>query len=317
MCSMSGHGEHPSTENQPSASVENEPSEAGSNGQDDHTEELELLPEEPPDLPDDFIEDLEPPPRVTHRRVVPLSAASRRLETGIGCIGQVGVLILFGSCIVYMALHRNDERVRDLVKSMSSAIHDYGWWGLFALGILLTLVGILRWAKVRRAWRGMRLLPWPTIVFAGLLILAAGALTLWLLLNEAEKASPSDRPNLRIDAIKTTLTVVAGSSGAVALLLTLRRHWTGESDRVTEQFERAVGNLSNENASVRAGALVTLERIANHDISHHFGVGEVVAVHYNSSLGQERHLAWKVLMRLGHDFPEVESPPASGPLHPG
>ncbi|MFC5922659.1 pentapeptide repeat-containing protein [Micromonospora vulcania] len=79
----------------------------------------------------------------------------------------------------------------------------------------------------------LRVMPW-WLVLGGLLLAAAlGWLVLDLLLTEADRASqPDTRATLRIDAIRTGLTVVAGTGGALALLLAARRQW------ITERAQR-------------------------------------------------------------------------------
>lgn len=81
--------------------------------------------------------------------------------------------------------------------------------------------------------RQLRVMPW-WLVLVGLLVAAAlGWLVLDLLLTEADRASQSDtRAALRIDAIRTGLTVVAGTGGGLALLLAARRQW------ITERAQR-------------------------------------------------------------------------------
>ncbi|MEU4473022.1 pentapeptide repeat-containing protein [Micromonospora sp. NPDC023888] len=77
--------------------------------------------------------------------------------------------------------------------------------------------------------RQLRVMPW-WLVLVGLLVAAAlGWLVLGLLLTEADRASqPDTRATLRIDAIRTGLTVVAGTGGGLALLLAARRQWIAE-----------------------------------------------------------------------------------------
>ncbi|TWJ20537.1 uncharacterized protein YjbI with pentapeptide repeats [Micromonospora endolithica] len=75
----------------------------------------------------------------------------------------------------------------------------------------------------------LRVMPW-WLVLIGLLL--AGALGWWVLdwlLGEADRAAqPDTRATLRIDAIRTGLTVVAGTGGGLALLLAARRQWISE-----------------------------------------------------------------------------------------
>lgn len=74
--------------------------------------------------------------------------------------------------------------------------------------------------------RPLRVMPW-WLVLGGLLVaVVLGSVMLWWLLGEADQGTT--RAQLRIDAIRTGLTVVAGTGGAVALLLAARRQWLSE-----------------------------------------------------------------------------------------
>ncbi|WP_410810875.1 pentapeptide repeat-containing protein [Micromonospora sp. 067-2] len=77
--------------------------------------------------------------------------------------------------------------------------------------------------------RQLRVMPWWLVLFGLLLAAALGWLVLDLLLTEADRATqPDTRATLRIDAIRTGLTVVAGTGGGLALLLAARRQWIAE-----------------------------------------------------------------------------------------
>ncbi|MFI6781715.1 pentapeptide repeat-containing protein [Micromonospora sp. NPDC050276] len=77
--------------------------------------------------------------------------------------------------------------------------------------------------------RELRVMPWWLVLIGLLAAIALGWLVLDLLLTEADRASqPDTRATLRIDAIRTGLTVVAGTGGGLALLLAARRQWIAE-----------------------------------------------------------------------------------------
>ncbi|MGV9214724.1 pentapeptide repeat-containing protein [Micromonospora sp. RB23] len=77
--------------------------------------------------------------------------------------------------------------------------------------------------------RQLRVLPWWLVLVGLLLAAVLGWLVLGLLLTEADRAVlPDTRATLRIDAIRTGLTVVAGTGGGLALLLAARRQWIAE-----------------------------------------------------------------------------------------
>jgi hypothetical protein len=86
--------------------------------------------------------------------------------------------------------------------------------------------------------------------------------------------STGDKAAAQIDAIRTGLTIGAGTGGAAALALAARRQWLSEraqvhteSDaserRVTEIFNRAVEQLGHDKAQVRLGGLYSLERLGD------------------------------------------------------
>lgn len=103
----------------------------------------------------------------------------------------------------------------------------------------------------------------------GLLVLAAGSITaLWMALS-AGRATPS----VRLDIIRTALSIVVGGGGAAGLLLTARRQRTTELDlaqkdhdsteaRVTELYGKAAEQLGNDKAPVRLAGIFALERLA-------------------------------------------------------
>lgn len=134
------------------------------------------------------------------------------------------------------------------------------------------------------------------MVAVGLLLaVVAGALVTGWLLDEASAGTKVAR--LRMDAMRTGLTVVAGSGGAAALLLAARRQWLSEraqkhleastardqeharqvqehvaatakvseedalQRRLSELFTNGVEQLGNAHASIKLGGLYTLERL--------------------------------------------------------
>lgn len=112
------------------------------------------------------------------------------------------------------------------------------------------------------------------VVVAGFL---TAALCTWLavdfLLDEASLASVTQRPGLRIDAIRTGVTIGIGVGGAVTLLLAARRQWLGERSqahteddalerRATDLYAKAIDQLGSGNVAVRLGGVYALERLA-------------------------------------------------------
>ncbi|MGN9775705.1 pentapeptide repeat-containing protein [Micromonospora sp. H33] len=75
----------------------------------------------------------------------------------------------------------------------------------------------------------LRVMPWWLVLVGLLLAVALGWWVLDWLLGEADRATqPDTRATLRVDAIRTGLTVVAGTGGGLALLLAARRQWISE-----------------------------------------------------------------------------------------
>ncbi|MEV0717560.1 pentapeptide repeat-containing protein [Asanoa sp. NPDC050611] len=83
----------------------------------------------------------------------------------------------------------------------------------------------------------LRVMPWWYVLLGVLLAVALGWLVLDWLLGEANRATGVDtRATLRVDAIRTGLTVVAGTGGGLALLLAARRQWLSERAQRHQEF---------------------------------------------------------------------------------
>ncbi|GIF71983.1 pentapeptide repeat-containing protein [Asanoa siamensis] len=83
----------------------------------------------------------------------------------------------------------------------------------------------------------LRVMPWWLVLLGVLLAVALGWLVLDWLLGEADRATGVDtRATLRVDAIRTGLTVVAGTGGGLALLLAARRQWLSERAQRHQEF---------------------------------------------------------------------------------
>lgn len=102
----------------------------------------------------------------------------------------------------------------------------------------------------------LRVMPW-WLVLVGLL---AAALLGWLvldwLLGEADRAAqPDTRATLRIDAIRTGLTVVAGTGGGLALLLAARRQWISERAQRHQEAVAAQDQAHRDRVQAHAEAV--------------------------------------------------------------
>jgi hypothetical protein len=142
-----------------------------------------------------------------------------------------------------------------------------GWLVVFGLaGALLTTAGIraVRSAQQTSRRTGPAALSWWAVVAAAAVVTAVTwAATAWLL-HEANQAT--DPPTARVEAIKTGLSIGAGTGGIFALLLAVRRQWHQELDasekQVTELYTKASDQLGSDKAAVRLAGLYALERVA-------------------------------------------------------
>jgi hypothetical protein len=146
------------------------------------------------------------------------------------------------------------------------------------------------------------------VVAVGMAILAST----WWLLAQTHGLQGADEARARMDAIKTGLSVGAGTGGAVALLLALRRQWLNERDqahreavdqraqihddrvaaatehdaaerRITDLYVKAVDQLGNDKAAVRLGGLYALERLGQNNPDHRQTVVNVICAYLRMS----------------------------------
>jgi hypothetical protein len=103
--------------------------------------------------------------------------------------------------------------------------------------------------------------------------IASIIVTALVLLHEADAATGNARASLRVDALKTALTVGAGTGGLGALLLAARRQWLSERSqiyserdmverRVTDLYGVAATGLGSSSPAERLASVYALERIA-------------------------------------------------------
>ncbi|MBP2321552.1 hypothetical protein JOF56_001937 [Kibdelosporangium banguiense] len=111
------------------------------------------------------------------------------------------------------------------------------------------------------------------VAAAGVVAAVAWGATAWLL-GEANQAK--DPAAARVEAIKTGLSIGAGTGGVFALLLAVRRQWHQEltaaatnldaaEKRVTELYTKAADQLGSDKAPVRLAGLYALERVAQNN----------------------------------------------------
>lgn len=137
----------------------------------------------------------------------------------------------------------------------------------------LVLIGL--WALRSRRHDEMRALSGRSILIGSVVVLGIGVTAAVLLLKHYGGGSASQQ----LDAIRTAGTIVVGTGGAVALLLTARRQRSTEltlahqrevaistefdatERRITELYMKAADQLGAEKAAVRLAGLYALERL--------------------------------------------------------
>lgn len=138
-----------------------------------------------------------------------------------------------------------------------------------------------------------QLKPIPTWVIpaGGLAVIAVTAISVWLLENRVPQVgSDLQEAQLSVTAIRTGLSVGAGTAGALALLLALRRQQLAErtqqaneydagEKRVTELYVKAAEQLGSDKAPVRLAGLYALERLAQDNPVHRASITEVVCAY--------------------------------------
>ncbi len=121
--------------------------------------------------------------------------------------------------------------------------------------------------------------------------------------SRATGATPTTTSGLRLEVIRTALTVVAGAGGIVALVVTYRRQRLAEYEqkrqervdrrdehdaterRITELYSKAVEQLGSGQPAVRLGALYALERLAQGNASHRQTVVDVLCAYLRMPYG--------------------------------
>ncbi|MEU6075741.1 pentapeptide repeat-containing protein [Micromonospora sp. NPDC047074] len=141
--------------------------------------------------------------------------------------------------------------------------------------------------------RPLRPLPSWTVAAGAVLIAGITAGAAWWLQGWFPDTVPADatqRARMRVDGIRTGLTIGAGVTAAFALLLAFRRQQLAErtqqateydagEKRVTELYVKAVDQLGSEKAPVRLGGLYALERLAQDNPAHRQSIVEVLCAY--------------------------------------
>jgi uncharacterized protein YjbI with pentapeptide repeats len=144
----------------------------------------------------------------------------------------------------------------------------------------------------------LRVMPWWLVLLGLLLAVLSGWLMLSWLLGEADHAVAADvRATLRIDAIRTALTVVAGTGGGLALLLAGRRQWIGE--RAQRHQESVAAQDQAHRERVQAHAESTAEAGQRHQQR------QAEAAEHDAAERRLTELYTRAVELLGSDKPAV------------
>ncbi|GAB2985343.1 pentapeptide repeat-containing protein [Saccharothrix stipae] len=162
-----------------------------------------------------------------------------------------------------------------------------------------------------------RVLSARTIVLwaVGLGVVAAASVVLLLVLL----GSGEPRDGVRLDVIRTAASIVLGTGGAAALLLTARRQRYTELDlvqkdhdaterRVTELYGKAADQLGSDKAPVRLAGLYALERLAQGNPAHRQTIVNLVCAYLRMPFTPppEARARARIGPRDAHRFQELE-----------
>ncbi|WFE28491.1 pentapeptide repeat-containing protein [Solwaraspora sp. WMMD791] len=173
---------------------------------------------------------------------------------------------------------------------------------LAVAGVTGLVVGGVLWRRSRPAveasaapvppQRPLRPLPTWMIVAGALVVAGITWAAVWGLQATvpAGVGTPLEQAQLRVETIRTGLSVGAGAGAAAALLLALRRQQVTErtqqateydagEKRVTELYVKAAEQLGSDKAPVRLAGLYALERLAQDNPVHRQSIVEVICAY--------------------------------------
>ncbi|WP_433538653.1 hypothetical protein ACQPZK_13655 [Micromonospora sp. CA-249363] len=155
-------------------------------------------------------------------------------------------------------------------------------------------------AQIRR---GVKPVPWLLITLTVCVALGFTLLATWLMFREASSAPKEAAAQLRFDAVKTGITLFAGTAGAGALLLSFRSHFNSETDRLNSQFDSAADKMSNNSRIVQTAGILSIERIASKHKSYRRSAIAVLQAYVLTDEAQNRWEALRVMRRFGERNP--------------
>ncbi|MEU7999458.1 pentapeptide repeat-containing protein [Micromonospora sp. NPDC049060] len=185
------------------------------------------------------------------------------------------------------------------------------WWGVLAsgwpvlvpvaVGLAVLVAGVLLWRRDDRRHevsaaptppdRQVRpLRSWVIPVGVVLVGVVTWAAVAWLQGSVPAVGDGVQRARLRVESIRTGLTIGAAVTGAFALLLAFRRQQLAErtqqateydagEKRVTELYVKAADQLGSDKAPVRLAGLYALERLAQDNPAHRQSIVEVICAY--------------------------------------
>ncbi|MFD0203937.1 MULTISPECIES: pentapeptide repeat-containing protein [Saccharothrix] len=149
----------------------------------------------------------------------------------------------------------------------------------------------------------------------GLGLVAVGAVVVLLV----TLGSGEPRDGVRLDVVRTAASIVLGTGGAAALLLTARRQRYAELDlvqkdhdaterRVTELYGKAADQLGSDKAPVRLAGLYALERLAQGNPAHRQTIVNLVCAYLRMPFTPppEARVRGRIGPRDAHRFQELE-----------
>ncbi|WP_433688075.1 pentapeptide repeat-containing protein [Micromonospora carbonacea] len=187
----------------------------------------------------------------------------------------------------------------------------WSWWGVLASGwpvLVLVAVGVAALVAGSLLWRrdGVRhevsaaprppdrqvqpLRSWVVPVGVAVVGAVTWSAVTWLQGSMPMVGDGVQRAQLRVESIRTGLTIGAAVTAAFALLLAFRRQQLAErtqqateydagEKRVTELYVKAADQLGSDKAPVRLAGLYALERLAHDNPAHRQSIVEVICAY--------------------------------------
>ncbi|NLU80888.1 hypothetical protein HCA58_21510 [Micromonospora sp. HNM0581] len=166
-----------------------------------------------------------------------------------------------------------------------------------ALAGVAPIIAYQIWRRIQIR-RGIKPVPWMLIALTVITALGFTVLATWLMFREASNAPAESAAQLRFDAVKTGITLFAGTAGAGALLLSFRSHFNSETDRLNSQFDSAADKMSDDSQVVQTAGILAIERIALKYPSYRRSAIALLSSYLEISDGRGSYEARRVTRRL-------------------